>query len=699
MYLGIGVDRAPVPGPVPKSVMKAPASEIAGYVAGQKAIPEFENFNVMGSMWPTARESVVAYEQPTQLWSAAPVESAKPRELKEKAPENADILYESGRANFDPNVNLTGGSIEPSSRFSEARPYSEIDSRAGTKPPKLKGSAPEMASTVQNYYQNVAPGDSSLIDPRVADYRQSSFIGTTQSSVYSEPNPSKLKGPAPEIAAKLAETYPEKMRRLPETTLAGDISTQKPKTTMVAKPFYDGDTVVSKPSYVKPVREVNLKTSRPNYDHDPVKINPVYNEPVRSASVPNPIYSRDEDTDSVIHSDGEYVLIVGRSDYYYERQKSLRNYRSKRSRTKERDARRSMGFSSRTDSARSSISSLTESELMLCRRSRPYMSQQDVGEQRVYPTRANMSKVYAEPPLTEPIHRPFTKTCVDAIELRNNKFGAKFPLPLSSGRSAHLFGHFLNAKSIPQTCTIRLWTDEITEFNSYTAMTVELSSMGSLTVHGTRNSNPTCLASWKATEKANMLNNSQNFTIDLHARGSYCAVSINDYLTILLPESFNPVQLNHIELENSESAELDQFSVTNNLVLPIILPFPDHCNSTEMQTVSLETQMTADTKCVTATFVTLTNQVFTVLFDFEQYRVSVQPAVQEAIPVLWREIKFVPEQIRDIQLIRFTSENLLSVKANGTELLNQALPLSRPTDKLSSVRFDGQFVLLSAELK
>ncbi|GAA37595.2 hypothetical protein CLF_106774 [Clonorchis sinensis] len=684
VYLNVGADRAPVPGPVPKSVMKAAAPEIAGYVAGQKAIPEFENFTIMGPMWPASRGSVMAYDQPTQRMSTAPDIPTTTRKLKGNAPENADILYDSGRASFDPNVNLTGGASEPAPRGIEPR-YMENDLQRATKPPKLKGSAPEMASAVQSYYQNVAPGDSNLVDLKATDFHPTSgsALGPLGPPQYSESKPAKLKGPAPELAAKLEDKYHGRMGHLPETTLAGDVSTQKPRSSVVQRPVYDVDNVVSKPKY-----NVN-----------PVINKPVYQEPVRSASVPYPSYSRDEDTESAIHSDGEYVLTVGRSDYYYERQRSLRNYRSRRSRAKERETRASMGFPNRIDSAGSSISSLTESELMLCRKSRPFKSQQDFRERPVYSTRANMSKVYAEPPTIESIPLPVTKSYVDATELRNNKFGAKFPLTLRSGRSALLIGHFLNEVPRPQSCTIRLWTDEITEVDSFSAMTVEVWSTGSMTVYGTRNSNPTCLVSWKCADNSTNLDNHQNFTICIHARGLYSAVSINDYVTLKLPESFSPILLNNLELESSKNAELDLFSVTDNLVLPIDLLFPKHSNRAETQKVLLKTQMTADTKCVTVTFSTQTNKVFSVVFDFEQYRIAVQPATKDGRPISWKEIIFVPEQIREIEISRFTKENSLSVRANATEMLSQPLPLTCPAGNLSRVRINGQFVLLKAELK
>ncbi|TGZ64377.1 hypothetical protein CRM22_006403 [Opisthorchis felineus] len=644
LYLNAGVDHAPVPGPVPKGVMKAAAPEIAGYVAGQKAIPEFENFTILGPMLPASRGSELAHDQPDQRMSVAPVVPATARKLKGKAPENADILYESGRACFDPNVILTGGAPEPAPRGIEPR-YMENDLQGAAKPPSALGP-----------------------------------LGPPQ---YSESKPGKLKGPAPELAAKLEDKYHGRMGHLPETTLAGDVSTQKPRSSMVQRPVYDVDNIISKPKY----------------DVNPVIKKPVYQEPVRSASVPYPSYSRSEDTDSAIHSDGEYVLTVGRSDYYYERQRSLRNYRSRRSRAKERDARASMGFPNRIDSVGSSISSLTESELMLCRKSQPFMSQQDFRERPVHSTRANMSKVYAEPPTIESIPLPVTKSYVDATELRNNKFGAKFPLTLSSGRSALLIGHFLNEVSRPQSCTIRLWTDEITEVDSFSAMTIEVWSTGSMTVYGTRNSNPTCLVSWKCADNSANLDNHENFTICIHARGLYSAVSINDDVTLKLPESFNPILLNHLELESCKNAELDLFSVTDNLVLPIDLLFPKYSNRVEKQVVLLKTQMTADTKCVTATFSTQKSKVFTVVFDFEQYRISVQPITEDGLPISWKEIKFVPEQIREIEISRFTKENRLSVRANATEMLSQPLPLTCPAGDLNRVRIIGQFVLLKAELK
>ncbi|KER34255.1 hypothetical protein T265_00105 [Opisthorchis viverrini] len=676
VYLNVGVDRASVPGPVPKSVAKAAAPEIAGYVAGQKAIPEFENFTIIGPVSAASVGSVMAYDQPTQRMSAAPTVPTTTRKLKGNAPENADILYDSGRASFDPNVNLTGGAPEPVPRGIESR-YMENDLQRATKPPKLKGSAPQMASAVQSYYQNVAPGDSNLVDLKATDFRPTSgsVVAPLGPPQYSESKPAKLKGPAPELAAKLEDKYHGRMGHLPETTLAGDVSTQKPRSSMVQRPVYDVDNVISKPKY----------------NMNPVIQKPVYQEPVRSASVPYPSYSRDEDTESAIHSDGEYVLTVGRSDYYYERKRSLRNYRSRRSRAKERETRASMGFPNRIDSAGSSISSLTESELMLCRKSRPFMSQQDFRERPVYSTRANMSKVYAEPPTIKSIPIPTTKSYVDATELRNNKFGAKFPLTLRSGRSALLTGHFLNELPIPQSCTIRLWTDEITEVDSFSAMTVEVWSTSSMTVYGTKNSNPTCLVSWKGADNSTNLDSHKNFAICIHARGLYSAVSINDYVTLKLPESFNPVLLNHLELESSKNAELDLFSVTDNLVLPIDLLFPKYSNRAETQMVLLKTQMTADTKCVTVTFSTQTNKLFTVVFDFEQYRISVQPAAEDGRPVSWKEIIFVPEQIREIEICRFTTENSLSVRANATEMLNQPLPLTCPAGDLSRIRINGPY--------
>ncbi|KAF5405458.1 hypothetical protein PHET_01090 [Paragonimus heterotremus] len=633
LYLGAAMDIAPVKGPVPKSVLKDSAPEIAAYMAGQKAVPEFENFTLTHEPSLTQSRMFVAekvgveptHTRPTSMISEEP----QRRKLKGTAPELADILIDSGRAGFEPNNTLTGGVQEPKGSIAIRESYQpKYEQMEPVKP--LKGSAPEIADSIATRYRPTNTADITLTNESASEtprYSQPAhYIPVSTQRPTSEieiitTKPGKLKGTAPELAAQFVDMNKTHIFYPVETTLSG-VQSQRPKTTVIERPNMDVD-------YRPPVQ------IQPEYAGK-------YQQQARSLSVDYNQHNEPESDASSVHSDAEYYLEVGKSQYYMERRRSLKNYRSKRSRRKEQEARRSLGLNSESNSVHSSISSVKAGDPTIVARKDKVKS--GAGREQVnswlngytpgYPneidvSQTNRPRVHAAAPVFQMPDSRDT-VFVEACKLRDQEFGAKFPLPLEAGRKARLTGHFVSpSHDAVECCFIHLDTNGAVVGDGYNEVLLEMWSNGNLRIYGIKTNAQILIGQWVNSDQSIIAPyDTDKFSFDLHNRGTYAAITLSDHVTLRLPPSFEMDKLRHVQLEqNCTNAKFDYFSVSNDL----------------------------------------------------------------------KEIPFVPEQVRELRVLRNINENEITLYANRIELFNQTLPITRPVGKLSHVHINGDLILLNAK--
>ncbi|KAF6778104.1 hypothetical protein AHF37_02080 [Paragonimus kellicotti] len=299
LYLGAGMDVAPVRGPVPKSVLKDPAPEIAAYMAGQKAVPEFENFTLTSEPSLTQSRMLVTESSgvgPIQTRPTSTIsEEPQRRKLKGTAPELADILIDTGRAGFEPNNTLTGGVQEPKGSVVIRESYQpKYEQTEPVKP--MKGSAPEIADSIATRFRPTNAADITLTDESALEIPRSSqpahYIPVSTQRPTSEieiitTKPGKLKGTAPELAAQFVDTNKTHVFSPLETTLSG-VQSQRPKTTVIERPNMDID-------YRPPVQ------IEPEYAGK-------YQQSARSLSVDYNRHNEAESDASSVHSDASTIL-------------------------------------------------------------------------------------------------------------------------------------------------------------------------------------------------------------------------------------------------------------------------------------------------------------------------------------------------------------------------------------------------------
>ncbi|KAF8569311.1 hypothetical protein P879_03005 [Paragonimus westermani] len=572
LYLGAAMDIAPVSGPVPKSVLKDSAPEIAAYMAGQKAVPEFENFTLthepsltQSRMSLTERSRVEPIQtRPTSVISEGP----QRRKLKGTAPELADILIDSGRAGFEPNNTLTGGVQEPKVSIPIRESYQpKYEQMEPVKP--LKGSAPEIADSIATRFrpENAADvtltNESALEIPRVSQPAHYTAVSTPPATKEIEivtTKPGKLKGTAPELAAQFVDTNRTHVFYPLETTLSG-LQSQQPKATVIERPNMDID-------YRPPVQIEAEYAGK-------------YQQSARSLSVDHNRHNEVDSDASSVHSDAEYYLEVGKSQYYMERRRSLKNYRSRRSRRKEQEARRSLGLGSESNSVHSSISSVKAGDPTIVARKDKVKSGADREQvnswlngytpgysNEIDVSRTKRPEVHAAAPVSQmPDLR--NAVLVETCKLRDQEFGTKFPLPLTAGRKARLAGHFvLPSHDAIECCFIHLDTNGAVIEDDYNDIVLEMWSNGDLRIYGIRNNAQTPIGQWiNSDQSVTAPYDTDKFSFDLHNRGAYAAITLSDHVTLRLPPSFEMDKLKHVQLEGTcTNAEFDYFSVSNDLV-------------------------------------------------------------------------------------------------------------------------------------
>jgi hypothetical protein len=814
---GAGAVASPVLGGVSKDLMKQPASTIAGHIAAQKAVPEFENFTLtpnpkaLGSELGDTRKyqpSEAPVTRPIQNTSAPqPIATSQQKpKLSNPAPEIANQLYDDKRAGFNPETTLTGNITEPVSQltpaerprtsniFAEAPGKSPVVSQppvhtvtpntpamVATPPNKLKGPAPEIASTIQS--QNLSPSfdNTTLTSPTavapvsnlpsqrmpqtptgvmtpIMTPKTPTVAATTPAAVHTTPvvapttpvaaatpvavhttpvvapttpvfapttpvvvpttpvvvpttpvattpQPQKLKGPAPEIAATVQERQPPKY--LDDVALTNpSISPAVPIVDISKQPYQKAYEVPPSPKLIQPqpVRTdaKPIVYEKPYIDTDispprrtaPPETTPesVYIQPLPQYRTERPSQRKFSDDElshgSDVHSDGEFYLDVGKSAYYHERCQSLKRYKSKRSLAQDREARRSLGLMENRDSTRSSISSITAEEL---REIRSY----DYGRKSERPfvsSRATPQKLYTPAPAVE-ISAGHRLTISNAQLLRD-EFTAEMPVPLSTGRCAHIQGHFLEENKTTQSCIIRLGANKPVCENGYDGLLLEYHFNGTLIISVLVG----CQKIFFGRMDCGSVGNRINFKIDLHVRASYLALTVCDFISQMMPKPIDPSLLTFMRLEYGTGADIDQFSISSHLELPVELVFPDGPCRKDLQTLNLGTRLYADTPSVTLTFMTQMKKTFSIVFDFVADQLYIMAAASEYSQEGKTTIPFVPEQIRSIRIKRNAGENCLWVFANERELLVHTVPIDRPVGKLSTVKIAGDFALLNARL-
>ncbi|VDP74742.1 unnamed protein product [Echinostoma caproni] len=559
--LGGGIDRNFVRGPVPSTLLKQPAANIAAYVAAQKAVPEFEDFSL------TTQKGIItdpgySNSRSAPSVSAAPRESTyanldtdKDRKLKGTAPELADVLLDQGRAQFDHETTLTGQIGEPvgtvtSSRISAVpgTVYAEkpVGSSAGQL--KLKGPAPEMAAVIEDRHGPVIGHDTQLTSNvtmapvATAPVVSGEYVNANQNFKGTAPVVSgeyvnttqKIKGTAPEMASQLHDIYGSRGVVDDNYTLSGMSQAPKPRDTVYTKPTTDlvNQKPVGEVIYQKPPIDVDYEKSRnvqthPTYE-SPVQPRPVLvtekSQPQRPMSAGRPHLDDDLSDVSTVHSDQEFYLEVGRSAYYLERKKSLKRHRSRRTAQKERDARRSMGLEDR-DSQRSSISSLKPGDPVLIARKRMGTDRAGVnswlnGHASTYGHERSTERprVYAAPPVLTESHT-IPNLVIDAYQMKKDDYKAELPLPLRPGRSATLIGHFVHTKDVPESCSILLTGPTGEE----STLILELWSNARLDVYGFVNHKPVMLLRCDNVKS----DIESEFVLELHNRDAKLAVSLH----------------------------------------------------------------------------------------------------------------------------------------------------------------------------
>lgn len=354
---------------LPKEMSKKPAPEIAAYLHKSNPSAEFDTLNLTG------REIL---SEDTHF---APFDR-----------KHYDG-YENVGSSYDPFKHKT---LSDSRKSIEISSLSDLHSQG-----KLKGPAPELAALIHSKHPTsnleditIAQGSGSHIRP---------FTPTDhspkQSRYHNEP-PSdianlKLKGTAPEIAAIINSRTKSPNHEDITLTQRCDPNFHPYPTvdTSGKKPFKPSG---SASEIAADIHKNNLADHRPYADYTLTGTNTneiqgtkyVLKEKVQSTrkalSLSEYISDGDETESggSEVYTDNECYLEVGKSEYYFDRKRSLRNYRSKRSTKLEREARRNMGLhrNDSRESVSSSISSLkpTDRKLTPKYRKRPGTKKEEV---------------------------------------------------------------------------------------------------------------------------------------------------------------------------------------------------------------------------------------------------------------------------------------------------------------------------------
>ncbi|CAH8469958.1 unnamed protein product [Schistosoma rodhaini] len=703
---------------LPKEMSKKPAPEIAAYLHKSNPSTEFDALNLTG------RETL---SEDTHF-------------------PPFDRKYYDGYENIgSPYDTFKRKTLDDSRKSIEISSLSDLHSHG-----KLKGPAPELAALIHSKHPTsnleditIAQGSDSHIRPFTpADQspRPQSYTREPSSDIANL----KLKGTAPEIAAIIHSRTKSPNHEDITLTQSCDPS---------FGPYSTVDTSGKKP--LKPsgsaseiaadIHKNNLADHLPYADYtltgtnnnDIQGIKHGLKEKVQSSRKSRSLSEYISDSDetesagSDVYTDNECYLEVGKSQYYFDRKRSLKNYRSKRSTKLEREARRNMGLykTGSQDSVSSSISSLkpTDRKMTPKYRKRPSAKKEEVSswlnssnspynpirvDGNIYPSYT--SNVYAAAPIIQKslIQNYLLKNIIQSIICDTTM---DLPYPLTIGRSALVYGHFKYNSAVRQSCFIRLeFKTSYEEPNECETLYLQLWSDGGLNVLKSQcmnseipysTSNDIQHLTLKDNEVCNNDKQQVNFTLKFISQSFYTAITSNDQFTLILknqfPKSTN-YHLTSIKLEDSTNAELDKLFMPRNLCLPLTLHMKDEFS--QANTLNLLTKLTADTKRVTIEYVykPISSSEFVsmqILLNFETGYLIIQEIAKEASNIQYaeEEITYIPEQICKMKFIWY--DNSLKVLLNSEESIMYNFEQYYPLQFLSHIRINGDFMLLNAELQ
>ncbi|KAH8853151.1 Galectin carbohydrate recognition domain [Schistosoma japonicum] len=698
-----------------KEISKKPAPEIAAYLQKTNPAIEYEAVNLTGlkhlsddvHFTPFDRKYSDEYENisghhdqykqktlsnPRQSVNISPTSDLHSQgKFKGPAPEVASIIHSKHPASNLGDITITQG---PDSHFRPFTPdqspktlrrTSELSTDLANL--KLKGTAPEMAAVIHSRSKSPNREDITLTQGNDLHFNLNSTVDVEGSKHF------KKSGSASEIAADIHKNNLAGRFPYDDYTLTG---------------FSESPT-----QRIKYDVKGNLKTSR------------------KAISLSERI-SGDEDTESggsEVFTDNECYLEVGRSQYYFERKRSLKNYRSKRSKKLEREARRNMGLS-RNDSEESpssSISSLkpTDRKLTPKYRKRSGNRKEEVSSWLKSANSSNSpvriesnvrssytSNVYAAAPL---IQQPSIQKYMlkDINELIKGDATMDLPQPLTPGRSVLICGHFKCNKIINQSCLIQLqFITSCNQVSKCKILYLRIWSDGSLDVLNNLGTDAMISVSSPKNSQLSTINDNElcindsqkiYFTIKFISQSFYTAITSNDLFTLLLKNQFPKsvsYQLTSFKLENSENAKLDKFIMPRNLCLPLIIRLQDA--SKVDNTLSLLTKLTADTKRVTIEYIYLPINSISVqiILDFVTNYLIIKKTSKyenDCIECAENELTYIPEQIREIKLHWYN--NSLKVLLNTEESIIHNFGRHPSLHYLSHVQINGDFMLLNVELQ
>uniref|UniRef100_A0A095A3I9 Galectin domain-containing protein n=1 Tax=Schistosoma haematobium TaxID=6185 RepID=A0A095A3I9_SCHHA len=650
---------------LPKEMSKKPAPEIAAYLHKSNPSAEFDTLNLTG------REIL---SEDTHF---APFDR-----------KHYDG-YENVGSSYDPFKHKT---LSDSRKSIEISSLSDLHSQG-----KLKGPAPELAALIHSKHPTLNPEDITIAQASGSHIRP--FTPTDhspkQSRYHNEP-PSdianlKLKGTAPEIAAIINSRTKSPNHEDITLTQRCDQNFHPYPTvdTSGKKPFKPSG---SASEIAADIHKNNLADHRPYADYTLTGTNTneiqgtkyVLKEKVQSTrkalSLSEHISDGDETESggSEVYTDNECYLEVGKSEYYFDRKRSLRNYRSKRSTKLEREARRNMGLhrNDSQESVSSSISSLkpTDRKLTPKYRKRPGTKKEEVSSW-----------------LNSSNSRKESIKCDSSMDL---------PHPLTIGRSALVYGHFKYNSAARQSCLLKLeFNTFYEEANECETLYLQLWSDGGLDILNSQSINSKILYSSSNDIQYLTLKNNEFCNNDKQQ------ITSNDLFTLILNNQFLKsinYHLKSFKLEDSTNAELDKLFMPRNLCLPLILHMKDESRQTN--TLNLLTKLTADTKRVIIEYVykPISSSEFVsmqILLNFETSNLIIQEIAKETNNIQYaeKEITYIPEQICKMKFSWYN--NTLKVLLNSDESMMYNFEQYYPLQFLSHIRINGDFMLLNAELQ
>ncbi|CAI2725036.1 unnamed protein product [Schistosoma spindalis] len=702
---------------LPKEMSKKPAPEIAAYLHKSNPSAEFDTLNLTG------RETLC---EDTHF---APFDR-----------KHYDG-YENVGGTYDPFKHKTLGDPRKSIEISS---LSDLHSQG-----KLKGPAPELAALIHSRHPTsnleditIAQGSGSHIRP-FTPTDQSPKPPRHHNESLSDIANLKLKGTAPEIAAIIhSRTKSPNHEDITLTQSCGQNFVPYPTVdTSGKKPFKPSG---SASEIAADIHKNNLADHLPYADYTLTGTNNNEIQGIkyglkekvqssRKALSLSEHISDGEETESggsEVYTDNECYLEVGKSEYYFDRKRSLRNYRSKRSTKLEREARRNMGLNRNDsqESVSSSISSLkpTDRKLTPKYRKRPGTKKEEVSswlnssnspynpiriDGNVYPSYT--SNVYASAPI---IHKPLIQNYLlkDIIQSIKCDISMDLPHPLTIGRSALIYGHFKYNSAVRQSCLIKLEFNTCEEANECETLYLRLWSDGGLDILNSQSinskvpynsSNDIQYLTLKDNKVCNNDKQQVNFTLKFISQSFYTAITSNDLFTLILKNQFlksNNYHLTSFKLEDSTNAKLDKFFMPRNLCLPLILHMKDE--SSQTNTLNLLTKLTADTKRVIIEYVykPISSSNFIsmqILLNFETSYLILQEIAKETHNIQYaeKEITYIPEQICKMKFSWYN--NTLKVLLNSDESMMYNFGKYYSLQFLSHIRINGDFMLLNAELQ